>query len=307
MATALVRPAADAPARRGASGCTSTSRTTSAGFYLRACGFRPTRAGLPTAALSEATARGPPPVRRPTRPSSSRGDTAPALEARTPGAAGTGLSRRRVGRRHRPTTEDSTTPQPSWASLGRCRGQPGSAGRGRRPPPGPAHADEWAAATPRSPEDGCRSGVDRCAPKHGRAVRCWVPVSGCPGATAPRARAAAVPSSPRVRRPPKTDVDVPRPAAGPPRGGLEIELRDAAAGARYLGFARSEGTGLRQTKRGGGSWWESSPLLSGEECVGVVGCSGGVLLSHDLSVAVPSALEGLASGFGMGPGVSPPL
>ena len=41
--------------------------------------------------------------------------------------------------------------------------------------------------------------------------------------------------------------------------------------------------------------------------VGVVGCSGGVLLSHGLSAAVPSALEGLASGFGMGPGVSPPL
>ena len=35
--------------------------------------------------------------------------------------------------------------------------------------------------------------------------------------------------------------------------------------------------------------------------------SGGVLLSHPLSRAVPSALEGLASGFGMGPGVSPPL
>ena len=35
--------------------------------------------------------------------------------------------------------------------------------------------------------------------------------------------------------------------------------------------------------------------------------SGGVLLSHTLSGAVPSALEGLASGFGMGPGVSPPL
>ena len=31
---------------------------------------------------------------------------------------------------------------------------------------------------------------------------------------------------------------------------------------------------------------------------------GGVLLSHTLSGAVPSALEGLASGFGMGPGVS---
>ena len=31
--------------------------------------------------------------------------------------------------------------------------------------------------------------------------------------------------------------------------------------------------------------------------------SGGVLLSHTLASAVPSALEGLASGFGMGPGV----
>ncbi len=34
---------------------------------------------------------------------------------------------------------------------------------------------------------------------------------------------------------------------------------------------------------------------------------GGVLLSHTPSSAVPSALVGLASGFGMGPGVSPPL
>src|SRR5690606_20488646 len=32
--------------------------------------------------------------------------------------------------------------------------------------------------------------------------------------------------------------------------------------------------------------------------------SGDVLLSHNLSVAVPSALSGLTSGFGMGPGVS---
>src|SRR5699024_9716439 len=42
---------------------------------------------------------------------------------------------------------------------------------------------------------------------------------------------------------------------------------------------------------------------------GVVGAlweclSGGVLLSHTLSSAVPSALGGLASGFGMCPGVS---
>ena len=32
--------------------------------------------------------------------------------------------------------------------------------------------------------------------------------------------------------------------------------------------------------------------------------SGGVLLSHDLPVAVPSALNGLTSGFGMEPGIS---
>ena len=35
-----------------------------------------------------------------------------------------------------------------------------------------------------------------------------------------------------------------------------------------------------------------------------VGVSGGVLLSHTLPCAVPSALRGLASGFGMRPGVS---
>jgi hypothetical protein len=32
--------------------------------------------------------------------------------------------------------------------------------------------------------------------------------------------------------------------------------------------------------------------------------SGGVLLSHPVTRAVPSALRGLASGFGMEPGVS---
>ena len=34
---------------------------------------------------------------------------------------------------------------------------------------------------------------------------------------------------------------------------------------------------------------------------------GGVLLSHTVPSAVPSALKGLASGFGMEPGVSPSL
>ena len=33
---------------------------------------------------------------------------------------------------------------------------------------------------------------------------------------------------------------------------------------------------------------------------------GGVLLSHDLSIAVPSALQGLTTVFGMGTGVTPP-
>ena len=41
---------------------------------------------------------------------------------------------------------------------------------------------------------------------------------------------------------------------------------------------------------------------SGDGCFCVVG--GGVLLSHTLAGAVPLALAGLASGFGMGPGVS---
>ena len=34
---------------------------------------------------------------------------------------------------------------------------------------------------------------------------------------------------------------------------------------------------------------------------------GGVLLSHDLAVIVPSALEGLTAVFGMGTGVAPPV
>ena len=41
--------------------------------------------------------------------------------------------------------------------------------------------------------------------------------------------------------------------------------------------------------------------------VSVLLCCGGVLLSHNPSVAVPSALPGLASRFGMLLGVSPVL
>ena len=39
---------------------------------------------------------------------------------------------------------------------------------------------------------------------------------------------------------------------------------------------------------------------------GLEECPGSDLLSHPVTRAVPSALEGLTSGFGMGPGVSPP-
>ena len=48
----------------------------------------------------------------------------------------------------------------------------------------------------------------------------------------------------------------------------------------------------------------AAPLVGA--ATGVV-VSGGVLLSHEVPLAVPSALSGLASGFGMGPGVSPML
>jgi hypothetical protein len=44
------------------------------------------------------------------------------------------------------------------------------------------------------------------------------------------------------------------------------------------------------------------PELTGGGPIQVV--SGDVLLSHAVARAVPSALRGLASGFGMGPGVS---
>ena len=47
-------------------------------------------------------------------------------------------------------------------------------------------------------------------------------------------------------------------------------------------------------------------LVRGGGAGGVGVCSGGVLLFRSLVGAVPLALGGLASGFGMVPGVSPP-
>ena len=56
---------------------------------------------------------------------------------------------------------------------------------------------------------------------------------------------------------------------------------------------------------GGGFWWGVWLCPHNWWVVGALGVlSGGVLLSHTLACAVPSALGGLTSGFGMGPGVS---
>ena len=59
-------------------------------------------------------------------------------------------------------------------------------------------------------------------------------------------------------------------------------------------FIAGESFHSRDKCRKGHTWW----------CGPFWKVSGGVLLSHSLSVAVPSALKGLTSGFGMGPGVS---
>ena len=57
-------------------------------------------------------------------------------------------------------------------------------------------------------------------------------------------------------------------------------------------------------KKGRRRWWTVSfPVVSVFCCLLLFGV-GGDLLSHNLPVAVPSACAGLASGFGMGPGVS---
>lgn len=65
--------------------------------------------------------------------------------------------------------------------------------------------------------------------------------------------------------------------------------------------------------------WQGDTLTprGGEKGVGPTPCqgwgphycmdSGSVLLSHTIPRAVPSALEGLTTGFGMGPGVTLPL
>ena len=63
-------------------------------------------------------------------------------------------------------------------------------------------------------------------------------------------------------------------------------------------------TGRRNKRFGDKKWGSRSRMLDGNP---ITSGSGGVLLSHTLSSAVPSPRLALATGFGMGPGVSPGL
>ena len=73
--------------------------------------------------------------------------------------------------------------------------------------------------------------------------------------------------------------------------------RNKRFGDKKWGFRSVSSTGTPETKRG-------LPGAKGSTGRPNVWC-GGVLLSHTLSGAVPSPCQVLASGFGMGPGVSP--
>ena len=65
----------------------------------------------------------------------------------------------------------------------------------------------------------------------------------------------------------------------------------------FLTLGRASGVFRGYAKEPPGAWCSTGGPCDGE--------CGGVLLSHILSGAVPSPCQALASGFGMGPGVSP--
>ena len=78
-------------------------------------------------------------------------------------------------------------------------------------------------------------------------------------------------------------------------GATSVLCHRASSRSRALSCTRSLGSQTSPEKREGH-----------RECGGLLeSMSGGVLLSHAVTRAVPSALKGLASGFGMDPGVSP--
>jgi hypothetical protein len=149
-------------------------------------------------------------------------------------------------------------------------------------------------------------------------------VPGSKPASDRRRLAPRLPDAPSERRVPSRFARD-APAERPPRRPVELESGGSARRARP-GVPDSLRPGLdRRPLPEGPSRPRSSSLLisrcsSRHDCsirpatkrngpprgvARLVRMSGGVLLSHAVSRAVPSALKGLASGFGMEPGVSP--
>ncbi len=162
---------------------------------------------------------------------------------------------------------------------------------------------------------GCVLRVGSAAPPGGGAGRWWHAVSAGPACR--QAQCGGVLSRPRatsvvrgtgrrrlVRKPARAVVLPALVLVGPARPTL------AARGPPPLFFSCSFPAPLwaRPGCVVGGVWAAPTPRLSCFCAGGGVWCVlGGVLLSRPLAGTVPSALAGLASGFGMGPGVTLPL
>ena len=109
-----------------------------------------------------------------------------------------------------------------------------------------------------------------------------LPTCECSRARRPAPRPESRPPQPAARSSPCPLREIPHPPAI-----CRLTVH------RHRRRKHARGRGSRRSMRG------PRPLDS--TCV-----LGGVLLSHTLASAVPSALGALASGFGMGPGVNPP-
>ncbi len=89
----------------------------------------------------------------------------------------------------------------------------------------------------------------------------------------------------------------------PPR---RATAREATRGPRTRAAGRGGTSATRRTAKPGRQGTTSKKGLA-QMGQPLKVCSGGVLLSREASLAVPSALKSLTSGFGMGPGVSSSL
>ena len=86
--------------------------------------------------------------------------------------------------------------------------------------------------------------------------------------------------------------------------GRKKEIREIKKPFREPAWGQPEEPGGGTKDSGIKKWGSRSRMLDGNP---ITSGSGGVLLSHTLSSAVPSPRLALATGFGMGPGVSPGL